>query len=211
MSQFIATFTGKKFYFDNITPEQICIEDIAHSLSMLCRFTGHVHQFYSVAQHSLLVDKQINGSPEVHLAALLHDAAEAYVNDLASPIKKWIATKNRGRGVFWGKDPSSYHQLHNRILAAIYKRFGLPVPKASDQAWADVSRCDYAAVIFEAEAFLGLSPESLVEHGFNTTFKKLWVPWEPARFAEEHGDLPRQNVEDEFLIRFHELTQMCRI
>ena len=85
-SAWIQTFTGKKFYPFNPKPEDIDIRDIAHALSNICRFTGHVKQFYSVADHCRAVAKLV--PPEMRLQALLHDASEAYLNDLARPIKK---------------------------------------------------------------------------------------------------------------------------
>ena len=205
MSQFITTFTGKKFYFDHIDPDQICIADIAHALSMLCRFTGHVHQFYSVAQHSLLVDQQINGPPHLHLAALLHDAAEAYVNDLATPLKRYLSPVGRFNLNVSGE---SYEELHDRILQAVYQKFGVFVDGGDCFS---ITRVDAEACVFEAEAFLGFTLTMLEEHGFDTSLRGALTGGLPARFAEEHGDLPRQNVEDEFLIRFHELTQMCHL
>lgn len=51
----IETYTGKQFSLDNPTPDMICLEDIAHSLSMICRYNGHCERFYSVATHSILL------------------------------------------------------------------------------------------------------------------------------------------------------------
>src|SRR5271165_4859950 len=82
----IQTYTGKKFFPMDPKPEDICIEDIAHSLSMICRFTGHSREFYSVAQHSVYVSELCSEQWMLH--GLLHDAEEAYTNDLARPIKR---------------------------------------------------------------------------------------------------------------------------
>ena len=88
------TYTGKQLWVLDPRPEDICIEDVAHSLSMLCRFNGHCQEFYSVAQHSVFVSQVMlpgeygNWIPaEARLEALLHDAAEAYVGDMIRPLK----------------------------------------------------------------------------------------------------------------------------
>uniref|UniRef100_A0A6M3KDF5 HD domain-containing protein n=1 Tax=viral metagenome TaxID=1070528 RepID=A0A6M3KDF5_9ZZZZ len=81
----IVTYTGKVFEFLNPKPEMVCIEDIAHALANMCRYTGHVKQFYSVAQHSVLMaNADLPGDP---LVRLLHDSAEVYIGDMASPWK----------------------------------------------------------------------------------------------------------------------------
>lgn len=79
----ICTASGRWVPLLSPSPEDVCIEDIAHSLSNICRFTGHVRSFYSVAQHSVLVAQRV-----MHpLAGLFHDAQEAYLGDMASPLK----------------------------------------------------------------------------------------------------------------------------
>lgn len=80
----IRTFTGKLVDPVNLTPDDICIEDIAHALSNQCRFSGHVKNFYSVAEHSVRVMRRCATDP---LAALLHDGSEAYLVDLPRPLK----------------------------------------------------------------------------------------------------------------------------
>ena len=85
---YIITYTGKVFDFLNPKPEMVCIEDIAHALANICRYTGHVKQFYSVAQHSVLMaNADLPGDP---LVRLLHDSVEAYIGDLASPWKNLL-------------------------------------------------------------------------------------------------------------------------
>ncbi|CAN0065776.1 unnamed protein product, partial [Chrysoparadoxa australica] len=89
------TASGEKISILNPSVESIHLEDIAHALSNLCRFGGHTPYFYSVAQHSLLVMRlaeHANESDQVQLAALMHDATEAYVSDMIKPIKEIIGT-----------------------------------------------------------------------------------------------------------------------
>jgi len=80
----IRTYTGRKFYPLDPRTEDIDIRDIAHALSNVCRFTGHVRKFYSVAQHCVLLSLI---TEEKLPWGLLHDASEAYIADIARPIK----------------------------------------------------------------------------------------------------------------------------
>lgn len=107
----IRTFTGKLVNPLDMQPEDFDIRDIAHHLSNLCRYTGAVPTFYSVAQHSVIVARYFLKKEE-RLAGLLHDAAEAYINDLSSPLKK--------------SDPFKfYRELDNSIVERCYLAFGL--------------------------------------------------------------------------------------
>ena len=82
------TSTGRRFVPQLPAASKIDIEDIAHALSQLCRFGGHCCEFYSVAQHSVIVS--LNVPPEHRFAALMHDAAEAYLGDVIQPIKRLL-------------------------------------------------------------------------------------------------------------------------
>lgn len=90
--RWIQTVSGKRFWPLDPKAEDIHIADIAHALSLMCRFGGHCTQFYSVAEHSVRVARIISalGRKELTLTALLHDAAEAYMADVLRPIKKHI-------------------------------------------------------------------------------------------------------------------------
>ncbi len=96
------TYTGKQFYPLSARVEDIDLIDIAHSLSLQCRYNGHVRKFYSVAEHCILMSQYIYdttvdeltpigeaaGVPvELALWALLHDAPEAYIGDMVRPLK----------------------------------------------------------------------------------------------------------------------------
>lgn len=82
----IQTYTGKKFYPLDPRIEDIDVNDILHALSNQCRFAGHCTKFYSIAQHCVLVS--IMCPIEDALWGLLHDASEAYLIDVPSPLKK---------------------------------------------------------------------------------------------------------------------------
>ena len=84
------TFSGRDYLPPQMMPADVHIEDVAHALSLICRFGGHTEVHYSVAQHSLLVARILEdqGAPvEAQLAGLLHDAHEAYIGDIPTPIK----------------------------------------------------------------------------------------------------------------------------
>jgi len=83
--EWLATYSGSKFHFTNPQVEEIKIKDIAHHLSLLCRFNGACREFYSVADHSIRVSRLVPYN--LKLAALLHDAAEAYIGDISRPVK----------------------------------------------------------------------------------------------------------------------------
>jgi hypothetical protein len=112
LGDWMQTYTGKMFWPLDPRVDEICIEDIAHSLSHQCRFAGHTEAFYSVAQHSLLVSRQRPLS--LALWGLLHDSTEAYLIDLPRPLK-------RGSEMGW-----HYKVIENQLMEKICERFGLP-------------------------------------------------------------------------------------
>jgi hypothetical protein len=86
------THTGRLFDYADPRPDQIDIDDIAHALSLTCRFGGHTGVFYSVAQHALLVRHLVieAGYVELAHAALHHDSHEAYLGDVPTPLKRML-------------------------------------------------------------------------------------------------------------------------
>lgn len=107
----IQTHSGRRFNPTSPNPDAIVIQDIAHALSMQCRFSGHCKKFYSVAQHSVLVSHICND--EDALWGLLHDASEAYLVDVPRPLKR--------SGLIPG-----YIEAEAKMQEAVCKRFGLP-------------------------------------------------------------------------------------
>lgn len=106
----IETYTGAKFYPLDPRPGDININDIAHALSNICRFTGHVSEFYSVAQHSVMVSNLV--SSQYAKWGLMHDASEAYICDVARPLKLSEPMK-------------PYRQIEKRIMMVVAEKFGL--------------------------------------------------------------------------------------
>lgn len=82
---YVSTYLGNRFYPLEPRIDRVAIEDIAHGLAYQCRFNGQTREFYSVAQHSLIVAALVPAP--LRLAALLHDGAEAYLGDMVKPLK----------------------------------------------------------------------------------------------------------------------------
>ncbi|SHJ71538.1 hypothetical protein SAMN05444159_1299 [Bradyrhizobium lablabi] len=104
----IQTALGRQFWPIDPRADEVFIDDIAHALSMLCRFGGHCLRFYSVAEHSVLLSRA--AAPEHKLWALLHDASEAYLVDVPRPLKPFLA---------------GYKEAEDKIMRAVCERFGL--------------------------------------------------------------------------------------
>jgi 5'-deoxynucleotidase YfbR-like HD superfamily hydrolase len=164
---YIRTVSGKKFYPLNPKPEDVDIIDIAHALSNKCRFTGHTSSFYSIAQHCYLVSNllaDVDAPLEVQLQGLLHDASEAYLPDVASPIKRYIA---------------GFHQIEANVEHAIALSFGLPLTFD-----ARVKEADRMALFIEASLFIEgdvhTKPTKAEQERLTTAMRRP-RSWEPAR------------------------------
>lgn len=119
----VRTVSGNYVNVVDPKPETITIEDIAHSLSHMPRFGGHLPVYYCVAQHSLEV---CNCSyPDDMLQALLHDASEAYLMDVPRPLKNHLP---------------EYKIIEDRLMNVIANKFGFRYPitenvKKTDELW----------------------------------------------------------------------------
>jgi len=170
--EWICTYTGRKFWPMDPRPEDIDILDVAHALSNLCRFGGHCHRFYSVAQHSVHVSQIC---PAGHaLAGLLHDASEAYLVDVPRPIK-------RAPGM------ADYRYAEARVMLAVCSHFGVD---HDSMFHADVKKADDSMLAAEARDLMGAGAVSQWSLALPTESRV--EPWPPKvacetflqRFAE---------------------------
>lgn len=153
------------------------IEDIAHGLSHVCRFAGHTGRFYSVAQHSVLVS---HVDPEnLPLWKLMHDASEAYMGDMPTPLKKMMP---------------EYRKLEDTVMDAIADSYGLP---RGFQKNINVKAADKTLLYSEKRDLLKWSQKSaeLWDRSIidNLSHERI-EPWEP--------DKARQM----FLLRYEEIN-----
>lgn len=170
----IVTYTGKRFPLFKPTVDDVCIEDIAHALSLLCRFTGHCKRFYSVGLHSYLASVLV--SKEHALEALLHDGAEAYVNDLSRPLKH-------------NPRMEAYSEIEGTIDYVIRAKYGLPQVATPPYMTQEVKDVDNKLVYTE---------------GKQLTSNTQWTDGHPV-YDITLPDMPHSDVERLFLRRFKEL------
>lgn len=188
VGDWIQTYTRRRFWPLDPRPADFAIEDIAHALSNLCRFTGHCRSFYSVAQHSVLVAWAVEAvardDRRLQLTALLHDAAEAYIGDINRPLK-------RQEGM------SAYRAIEARIEAALAERFDLihPMPAA-------VKDADNRLLVTEARDLLSGGP--LGKDGQADGWRHTPAEFPPLSFEIEPWSQERS--ETEFLRMFEQLT-----
>lgn len=107
----IVTYSGEKFTPLDPDINKIHIEDIAHSLSLLCRANGHIDYFFSIAQHSINCANEAKArgyTARIQLACLIHDASEAYISDITRPVKRYL---------------TEYKGIEKRLQDVIYTRF----------------------------------------------------------------------------------------
>lgn len=116
------TFSGRRYWPLDPRVDEIHIEDIAHSASMLCRFLGHCKRFYSVAEHSVYVSYFV--PPEDALCALLHDATEPFLVDVPRPLKPYL---------------TGYKALEDQWWLKVAERFGLPAEMPQSVKEADIA------------------------------------------------------------------------
>lgn len=105
----ILTADGEYFDYENPDPRHFTLNAIAQGLANTCRFAGQCKSFYSVAEHSVHVSHLV--PPEFALHALLHDAAEALIGDIPTPLKRLLP---------------DFREVEHRVEKVLFEEYGLP-------------------------------------------------------------------------------------
>ena len=162
------TYTGKLLDLAHFREDDVRLPDISHALAIINRFTGHSRCPYSVAQHSVMVSKIIE--PEHARWGLLHDASEAYLGDVATPLKNMLP---------------EYRALEEHIQRTIARRFGLVWPMP-----VEVKRADVRALMAEKRDLL------TVDHDWGIDVEPMAGPilpycWQQAKqlFEERYKEI----------------------
>jgi len=128
----IRTHSGKRFHILRPHVDEIDIVDIAHGLSLLCRFTGQTKAFLSLAQHCCTVSDLL--PVDLQLVGLLHDSSECWISDLNAPTKSILP---------------QYKEIEYNIERVVSRKYGLQFPFPSQ-----VKHCDMVALVSEFRWFM---------------------------------------------------------
>jgi len=196
LGRWMHTSTGKRFFPQDPRPEDICISDIANGLALDCRYggQGRVDCFYSVAEHSVHMARYAMARsyiPKLCLAVLLHDAAEAYLNDLPAAVKHAVNSQGReydGDGMSAG---DAYSVVEDDVLYVILKKY------------------DVASTAREQARFIKDLDRRIVPLE-KTAIMRHPQPWAHDQYAPLEGIeiecWPPDLAKIQFLICFHELS-----
>ena len=181
----IRTFGAHRFGFNHNTMQNlISPEDIAHSLSNICRFNGHCYKYYSVAQHSVYVSR-LQPTPLLRIIGLLHDAHETYIGDITRPFMAHI-TENY---------TNELKQYSKELCMSVIKRF-LDIELVDLPP--SVIAADQQMLATEAVSLMGVTPNGLLDWGLREEMVRKDInikPWSHGRaknmFKKEYLKLIR--------------------
>jgi hypothetical protein len=172
----VVTFSGIHFYPLDPREDEVLLIDVAQALSNICRFNGHTKNFYSVAQHSLFVSKELEHkgySPSICLIGLLHDGSEAYICDIPTPVKLMLP---------------EYQKMESKLQDTVYKALLGKLP--TELEWAVVKGCDKDALYAEA---------------LTLTREHCWIEYEPITREKVVEVEDHIEVGNAFIYRYYEL------
>jgi len=175
MDDGIALLSGALFNYNKPEESEVTIEDIASALSNVCRFSGHLPRFYSVAQHLVNTSRIVR--PEYAFDALMHDTAEAFTNDLPTPLKFALPI---------------FKELEVKIESAMAKRFGFNYP--------------YPDAVKLADTQMLLLEKNYVKQDDNQWEYYKDVEFDHLRELVDLDSWQPRRAKREFLERFEELT-----
>lgn len=167
IGSWMQTYTGKQFWPLSPRVEDFDELDIAHALSMTCRYGGHVKHFYSVAEHCWHMSMHV--SPEAQLFALMHDAAEAYVGDMVRPLKQ---------------NMPDFKEAELGILSVMWSWLfdrGVRVPAyTDDRIEREVNEADNRILLNEKQFLMRRAPEPWFQEGrFEPLPISHFLLWDP--------------------------------
>jgi len=193
----IRLFSGGSFDFTSLDVSDVTIEDIAHSLSNTCCFTGHCAAHYSIAQHSSLVASLIarplnrissEGEDDVdddliYMEAyngLMGDSYKALLGDVPSPLKRSLVLPG-------------YAELEAKVRANLGRKFGFSVEDESDIVrWAN-----YTALLIEQRDLMGMRHSEQISAGLpDISITPLPQKKAEALFLSYYRDLNPSNNEE---------------
>ncbi len=170
------TASGKAWDMLHPLPEDVDWRDIAYHLAKICRFNGATLSHYSVAQHSIIVARQL--PPEWRLYGLLHDAHEFAFGDMTQPVKLALSIFKHERG----NGMSAYEVLEARAAHAIHRAAGLFFPLV-DEIEDAVKRADMVALATEARDLL--APSSIPWGLIHKPLTRPIIPWSWPKAEQE--------------------------
>lgn len=166
-------------FIKNPKPEDVGdVFEIAHALSMQCRFLGRVKKFYSVAQHSVYVSRLV---PQRHaLFALFHDASEAFLGDVATPVKDVVRPL--------------YGPMEDKVMVAISEKFGFDMLHEAEKS---VKVFDLVMLVTEARDVALVSLDRDLSDSIRPLPLRIEKCWSPKRakmnFVNRFGEIMRAN------------------
>ena len=198
MEPVIGLNKGGKFDFRTQGHDDLTLQIVAKSLSQTCRFTGHVDEFYSVAQHSVYVSRLLvlRGYPQYAMWGLLHDTPESVYGDHSSPLKSYLQERTNG----------VYRQVIKEIDEQVLTLFepdlyNTKICHYTDDCREKVKHADYTMLYLERDALLaetkylypdGACPE-LHPGGEIRDIDPCFEPWSCRRaehvFLKEYEDI----------------------